>query len=160
MKLLKTILYLTLIVALANLAHAGSFADVFWLDRYGNISWEDEKARLDNFSIHLLENPNFVGYIFVNAGARSCKGEAQARAIRAKNYMMKVRGIEWNRVVWRDLGYRDEPEVVLYLFKRDAPIPYNPEYERAKEGQIVEDCSLKARKQRKRHNGSPRTTSR
>jgi len=40
--------------------------DVFWIDRYRNISWEDEKARLDNFSIHLLEDPNFVGYIIVN----------------------------------------------------------------------------------------------
>ena len=160
MKLLNTILCLTLTLPIPSVAHAGSFADVFWLDRYGKISWEDEKARLDNFSFHLLENPDFVGYIFVNAGQRSCKGEAQARAVRAKRYMMKVRGVEWNRVVWRDLGYRDESEVVLYLFKRDAPIPYNPEYERGKEGQVVENCSVKARRQKKRNNRNPRTTSR
>ena len=32
--------------------------DVFWFDTYGNIRWEDEKARLDNFVIHLFNQPN------------------------------------------------------------------------------------------------------
>ncbi len=117
--------------------------DVFWIDRYRNISWEDEKARLDNFSIHLLEDPNFVDYIIVNAGQRACRGEAQFRAVRAKNYMARVRGVPLNRVVWRDIGYREEPEVQLYLFPRCSDIPYTSqafEYQAAEGGQVVENC--------------------
>jgi hypothetical protein len=154
----KLICCLCLILVSTNTPYASSSSsavDVFWLDRYGNISWEDEKARLDNFAIHILENSNYVGYIFVNAGRRACKDEAPARAVRAKKYMVEVRGVPPERVVWRDLGYRDEAEVVFYLFKRNAPIPYNPEYERAKEGQIIEDCSVKTRKQRKRGHRHP-----
>jgi len=157
-KMPKLIFCFGLILALSDVSRtSGSvpIVDVFWLDRYGSISWENERARLDNFSIHLIQNPDFVGYVFVNAGRCACRGEAQARAIRAKNYMMKVRGVEWNRVAWRDLGYREEPEVVLYLFKRNAPIPFNPEYEPAKEGQIIENCSMNARRQRKRCNRHP-----
>lgn len=154
----KLICCLCFILVSANAPYArNSFptVDVFWLDRYGNISWEDEKARLDNFAIHILEEPDYVGYIFVNAGRRACKGEAQARAVRAKKYMVEVRGVPADRIVWRDLGYRDEAEVVFYLFKRNAPIPYHPEYEPAKEGQIIEDCSVKARRQRQRGHHKP-----
>jgi hypothetical protein len=129
--------------------------DVFWLDRYGNISWEQEKQRLDNFAIHILNNSDYVGYIFVNVGRRACKGEAQARAIRAKKYMVEVRGVPSDRVVWRDLGYGNEVEVIFYLFKRYAPMPYHPAYEPARAGQIIEDCTIKARRQRKRGHRKP-----
>jgi hypothetical protein len=55
--------------------------DVFWLDRYGHISWENEKARLDNFAIQLMNQPNTIGYLYVQAGSVSCKGEAQAQGM-------------------------------------------------------------------------------
>jgi hypothetical protein len=53
-------------------------------DSYGNLCFEDEKARLDNFAITLEQNPNFIGYIVVYAGNESCAGEAQFRGNRAK----------------------------------------------------------------------------
>src|SRR5689334_18220314 len=92
---------------------ATSPVDVFWIDRYGDISWNDEKARLDNFAIQLMNEPNQVGYIIVNVGLVSCKGEAQARALRAKNYMVRVREVPESRIIWRDIGYRDSLEVSL-----------------------------------------------
>jgi len=85
------------------------------LDSYGDIAWEDEKARLDNFAIHLLESPEYTGYIFVYAGRRACPGEAQARAVRAKKYVVEVRGVDASRVVWRDGGYRESGSVNLHL---------------------------------------------
>src|SRR5687768_15744126 len=60
--------------------HTEASPDVFWLDKYGNILWEDEKARLDNFAIQLMNDPNLIGYLYVQAGRLSCRGEAQARA--------------------------------------------------------------------------------
>ena len=41
--------------------HTKTTPDVFWLDKYGNIAWEDEKARLDNFAIQLMHDPNEIG---------------------------------------------------------------------------------------------------
>lgn len=72
--------------------------DVFWLDKYGNIAWEDEKARLDNFAIQLMHDANEIGYFYVRSGRVSCRGEAQARAVRAKNYMIRVRNADGNRM--------------------------------------------------------------
>ncbi len=84
-------------------------------DRYGRLRWEDEKARLDNFAIQLSMYPNMTGYFLVRAGKSSCKLEAQDHAIRAKNYLMKVRHIPWNRVIWRDTGYDEEFQVIIWL---------------------------------------------
>ena len=89
------------------------------LDRYGNICWEDEKSRLDNFAIHTQNNPDRLGYIVVYAGRRSCAGEVQTRAERARKWVVEKRGVEANRVVWRDGGYREEVTTELWLLPRD-----------------------------------------
>ena len=109
-------------------------------DRYGNIRWEDEQARLDNFAIFLMQNPSFVGYIFVWAGRRACRGEAQARAVRAKNYLVRFRKIAENRIVWQDEGYNDEPETILQPMQRGKPMlafdsPLTP-----RDVQFIENC--------------------
>jgi hypothetical protein len=95
-------------------------------DRYGNIRWEDEKARLDNFAIQLLQDENYFGYIWVLQGPEMCPDEAAARAIRAKIYLVHYRHVPWNRVVWLT-GYHRELETVFWVVPRDkatsAPIP-------------------------------------
>ena len=48
-------------------------------DQYGTISWEDEKARLDNFAIQLQNNKKCTGYILVFDKTNGCPGEATAR---------------------------------------------------------------------------------
>jgi len=107
-------------------------------DRYGRISWEDEKAHLDNFSIQLTMNPEYVGYFFVRVGKLSCKGEAQAHAVRAKNYLMNVRHVPWNRIVWRDGGFGDEFEITIWLMPRGS----NPlfDFDRATDQHVIRDC--------------------
>ncbi len=130
-----------LLCCASSIEGSSSAPDVFWIDRYGNVSWEDEKARLDNFAIQLSQDPNQIAYIIVNAGRRSCRGEAQYRAVRAKNYMMRVRGTDSSRVIWRDIGYREEPEVQLYLFPRGSNIAYTAfERQPAQAGQVIENC--------------------
>jgi len=101
-------------------------------DEYSNIPFSDEKARLDNFAIHLQQNePQFKGYIIVYAGPRARSGEAQARAKRAKDYLVKVRGIEAARIVTLDGGHRDRLEVELYALPSSmyppTPNPYRNE---------------------------------
>lgn len=101
-------------------------------DEYSDLSSEDEKARLDNFAIYLQKDePTFKGYIIVYAGQRTRSGEAQARAKRAKDYLVKVRGIEAARIVTIDGGCRNRLEVELYALPSSmsppTPNPYRNE---------------------------------
>jgi hypothetical protein len=88
------------------------------------IRWEDEKARLDNFAVQLMNYPELVGYIFVNDGKQICKGEAQARAMRAKRYVVEHRRVPWNRVIWRNDGYSGEFLITLQPVVRGVPVAY------------------------------------
>jgi hypothetical protein len=68
-------------------------------DEYGNIKFNDEKARLDNYAIQLQNQPGSQGTIIAYG---SCAGEAQARADRAKDYLVNTRGIEAGRITTVD----------------------------------------------------------
>ncbi|MCA1601990.1 MAG: hypothetical protein LC776_10240, partial [Acidobacteria bacterium] len=101
-------------------------------DEYSNIPFSDEKARLDNFAIYLQKDePAFKGYVIVYAGRSTRSGGAQARAKRAKDYLVKVRGIEAARIVTIDGGCRDQLEVELYALPATmsppTPNPYRDE---------------------------------
>lgn len=94
-------------------------------DQYGNIRFEDEKARLDNFAIQLINDSNLTGYILVYAGRKAVAAEAQLRANRARNYLISVRQIDPARVKAIDGGHREDFTVYLELFPAGAgpPIP-------------------------------------
>jgi hypothetical protein len=93
-------------------------------DEYGQINWEAEQAHLDNFAVQLMNDPELMGYIFVYDGNNICEGEAQARAIRAKTYLVNVRGVPWNRIIWRHDGYDELFMVALRPVNRSVAIPY------------------------------------
>lgn len=112
-------------------------------DEYGNVCWLDETARLDNFAIQLQQNPDWIGYITVYAGRRSCTGEAQARALRAKKWVVGTRGVKPNRIVLRDGGYREDVTTVLQPMLRGKPaFPVVPTLESSKV-EILRKCKGK-----------------
>jgi hypothetical protein len=115
------ILSLSLLPALARASTTPISPDSLF-DSYSDLDWESEKARLDNFAIFLIQNPTFIGYIFVWAGKRTCRGEAQARAQRAKKYLVECRKVEWDRVIWHDNGYAENVNTVLQPMPRDRPM--------------------------------------
>ncbi|HEV3469416.1 MAG TPA: hypothetical protein VG148_08870 [Pyrinomonadaceae bacterium] len=114
---------------------------------YGNICWENERALLDTFAFVLASDPDAIGYITVYDGKLSCRREAEARALRARNYLVNFRRIEWNRVAWRYGGHRQEFTMFAHLFPRGMP-PLEPELtvgvSESKEG-----CGAKARRRPK-----------
>ncbi len=116
-------------------------------DEYGEILWEDEKARLDNFAIQLLRDPDLIGYVLVYDAAGGCAGEAQARAIRAKRYVVEHRGVPWNRVIWRQEGWRADIHTVLQPAKRNLilPRPFRGPTVEAKDGAAIKACRAKIR---------------
>jgi hypothetical protein len=86
------------------------------LDSYGNIRFEDEQARLDNYAIELLNDPMAEGHLICYGGRQGRSGEAGRRCVRAKKYLVERRGVEASRLLVVDGGFREyltvEPWVV------------------------------------------------
>ena len=93
------------------------------IDEYGNIRFNDEKARLDNFAIALQNEPGSTGTIICYGGRRGRAGEAQARCDRARNYLVNERQIEATRITTVDGGFREELTVELYIVPAGATQP-------------------------------------
>lgn len=89
-------------------------------DEYGDIRFNDEKARLDNYAIQLQNTPGVEGYIIAYG---RCAGEGQTRADRAKNYLVNTRGIEAARIVTIDGGCREDLSVQLWIVPAGAMKP-------------------------------------
>ena len=113
-------------------------------DEYGAISWEDEKARLDNFAIQVQNDDNLIGYILVFDAVGGCPGEAQARAIRAKRYVVEHRGVAWNRVIWRREGYVEGISTMLQPALRHVSLPH-PFLSTVpgKDGALTKPCTIR-----------------
>ena len=93
------------------------------IDEYGNIRFNDEKARLDNFAIELQNDPTSQGYLICYGGRRGRAGEAQRRCDRAKDYLVTTRGISADRIVTVDGGYRENLTVELWIVPQGATPP-------------------------------------
>lgn len=92
-------------------------------DEYGDISFEDEQARLDNFAVQLANFEAATAYLIAYAGKETYEGEATARLKRAKDYLVKVRGVEPARITTVDGGYRPDFSVSLIVVPPDAKPP-------------------------------------
>jgi hypothetical protein len=91
-------------------------------DRYGDLKFADEKARLDNFAIQITEEPVSIGYILMSAGQITFENETAERLDRAKSYIVNERKIDSNRVVTVDCGFAKELSIRLYI----APLGVTP----------------------------------
>jgi hypothetical protein len=89
-------------------------------DEYGNIRFNDEKARLDNYAIQLQNEPGSTGTIIVYG---SCAGEGQQRGDRAKDYLVNTRGIEAGRITVVDGGCRSALTVQLWVVPQGSQAP-------------------------------------
>ena len=92
-------------------------------DQFQPPAFDDVKARLDNLAIELQNAPTSQGYIIVYSGRRSRAGQADRLATRAKNYMVKERGIDSSRLVVINGGYRESDYFELWLVPQGAEPP-------------------------------------
>ena len=83
-------------------------------DSYGDIKFENEQARLDNFAIQIQNMAPSRGLILMYAGKKTFKGEAAYRLQRAKSYL-NFRGIDSSRIIAVDCGFVQELEAILYV---------------------------------------------
>jgi hypothetical protein len=99
-------------------------------DEYGDIRFDDEKARLDNYAIQLQNQPGSQAYII---GYGTCAGDglcshtscivAQKRIDRAKDYLVTTRGIDAGRIMVIDGGCRADVNVELWVVPTGATPP-------------------------------------
>jgi hypothetical protein len=96
------------------------------LDSYGDIDFEDEMARLDNFAIELLNSREAQGYLIFYGARRGYVGEVQERMDDAKDYLVNVRDVDRERITTINGGYREELMVELWVVPHGAePPPIN-----------------------------------
>jgi hypothetical protein len=119
--------FITMVLSLTLPLGGGSSARHFSFNspvaEYGPVCWEAEKARLDNFAFAMLQSDRTtLGHIIIYDGKYACRGEAVARALRAKKYLVDYRKVEADRIVWRWGGYLSEMTTTLVVHPSGASL--------------------------------------
>ena len=76
---------------------------------------------LDDAAEFLRLSPNFQGSLISYGSRVSYLGEARLHADELKNYLVKKRGVNPDRIVIIDGGHCDNWEVQLWFYVREAP---------------------------------------
>ncbi len=116
-------------------------------DQWGDLSFRDEKARLDNAAIQLRDDCGFTIYLVIHGAKQSCVGEARARGVRAKNYLVRYRHIKPRQIVWIDAGYRDEFVTDVWIWPPDMEPPAKTHEDNVGSNELTLDhrCRIKCR---------------
>lgn len=98
----------------------------YWkIDEYGPVTVKEEHARLAKFALRLKAEPTNQAYIIAYGGRLSWLGEARERATCARDYLIGTQGIDPDRILTLDGGYKQEATVSLYSGVKigSPPIP-------------------------------------
>ncbi len=95
-------------------------------DEFPAISYNDEKARLDNYAIELQNDPAATAYVIVYPGTRGRPGEVQKQTTRLVDYLVNSRGISAQRIVTLVGPPRDVLLIELWTCPQGAKPPTMP----------------------------------
>ena len=84
-------------------------------DEYANLSFEDEKARLDNYVIQMKEMMG-RGTIVVYGENHAARTRLMKRAKRSKKYLTDKREVESQRLLIVNGGHKDHSIIELHLY--------------------------------------------
>jgi hypothetical protein len=84
-------------------------------DEYGALTLSDEKARLDNFVIQ-IKNSSGRGTLVVFGPSPKIRAQYMKRAARGKDYLVKRRGLEPQRLLVMDGGFATTPYTQLSIY--------------------------------------------
>ncbi|HEV2911839.1 MAG TPA: hypothetical protein VGX92_00865 [Pyrinomonadaceae bacterium] len=132
----------------SNTASYGVKVDAFCperkLDEFGELSFDEEKARLESFITRLVNDPDTMGLIRAHSGSCARMVEAEARLERIRDYLVNLRGLD--RIVTKDDGCQEgaqaELMIELWLMPTKAP-PVPPPVIDLKEAQNNNDPTAK-----------------
>lgn len=92
-------------------------------DEFPSISFDDDKARLDNFAIELQGEPTARGFIVLYPGRRSRADQASLLGERARRYLISTRGIDASRLIVVSGAPRERVTYELYIVPIGATPP-------------------------------------
>lgn len=92
-------------------------------DECVNCTFDDQKARLDNLAVELQNDPTTRAYIIAYGGRMSPVGQVEKLMTRAKDYIIRQRGIDASRLTIVNGGYREEDSVELWVVPSGAAAP-------------------------------------
>lgn len=92
-------------------------------DEFPSLSFDDDKARLDNLAIELQNSPGATAYVVVYGGRTNRPGEANRLGSRARDYLVATRGIDASRIVMVNGGSSDLNYFELWIVPRGAQPP-------------------------------------
>lgn len=91
-------------------------------DRVPEVSYDDLKARLDNFAIELQNTPDAQGYVVVYTGLKKA-GQYDRLRKRVEDYLVGKRGTDRSRLVIRNGGYRETDVYEFWIVPQGAECP-------------------------------------
>jgi len=92
-------------------------------DQFPSVAFDDDKARLDNLAIELQNSPDTTAYIIVYAGRTSRTGQADKLGRRSLDYLTMQRGVDAQRIVIINGGYRDADFIEIWICPPGATPP-------------------------------------
>jgi len=97
-----------------------------WFDSYGRTSWEQERIRLDNFAVFLIENRKMKGYIALYSLPNETRSDINNRIIRIRQYITQMRGVDVRRLRIIIAGTNESGLTILQPVERGVPRPKFP----------------------------------
>jgi hypothetical protein len=115
-------------------------------DQWGDVPFEDERIHLNKIADQLKEWPLSIVYLAIHAGRTACVGEAKARGIRARNYLLSL-GVSPPRVVWMDAGWQKTLGVEVWIWPPELGRPTPATALNLKPGAVIlqRACKIKNR---------------
>ena len=92
-------------------------------DECNNCTFDDQKARLDNFGVELQNDLSARAYIIAYGGRTSPLGQVEVLMTRARDYLVSQRGIDASRIVVMNGGFREDDSVELWVVPSGAKPP-------------------------------------
>lgn len=95
-----------------------------YFDRYEtNLSWNEQKALLGNFAIHLQKNPEYIGYIAFYVGEKDSLKKIQSLINKSVKFLTESMKIKKSRIVLINAGKREDSEIILQPVSKNYPPP-------------------------------------
>jgi hypothetical protein len=92
-------------------------------DSYGQLSTDDEAARLDAFREELRTHPNLLGYLIGYSGNTVSRGAFLRRLYGDERYLVAMRGLEPDRLFTLDGGNREKRTIEMWLVPSGSARP-------------------------------------
>ena len=87
------------------------------------VTGDDEAARLEAFVEALRTNPSVIGYLIGYNATTTPPGVLRRRLYGDKRYLIEARGVEPNRLVLIEGGYRGKVTTEIWLAPKGSPAP-------------------------------------